>query len=124
MKNKKTLTELKAEYKKKREIVLALDRRIERLENEQKIPELKKKYEGKYFVYNNSCSPQQQWPMYVHCIRVVDFNFCICSTFETAPDSCAFTVNKRMHYHNCQRQISKKVYDAALRKFKRQLEKI
>lgn len=94
---------------------------------EKQLPSYKKKYEGKYFKYQNSYSDGTKWFLYVYCkeAKIEDGNiFFINNIFQIFSDNkIEFTYNRIDYGHSFQKQITKKEYDRALLKVLRQLQK-
>ncbi len=70
---------------KQKEIIL-LKNKIDDIENKMLVPELKKRYVGKYFKYRNNYScPQTEkdyWWLYSQVIGVIGKDQCIVNSFE------------------------------------------
>lgn len=99
---------------------------IEQMEGDLQLPALKKKYEGKYFRYNNGYNAQDRWNLYSHCIEVKFFREFICNSFETDSNGKSeFKVGaKEFSTTLFQTPIAKRQYLAALKKFKAKLSKL
>lgn len=80
----KTLKDLEKELEKELKKVQEIKQKISELEKDIELPELKEKYEGKFFKYLNSYGDiNQEWWIYVHCKEIKSDNEVIVSTFET-----------------------------------------
>ena len=98
--------------------------KIEEYEENKELPKLKKKYEGKYFKYNNGTTLTDRWWMYCHCKEVNNIHRFVFDTFETTPYQHEFKLNDEHGTHLCQIKITKKEYDAAAKKFLKLANKI
>lgn len=91
------------------------------------MPELQKKYKGKYFKYNNGASRDRRWPLYSFCIDIKSDWEGIFQSFELAKTNNHEAVFKTKHssgFHLCQREITKQEYMNALKIFQKELKKL
>lgn len=114
---------LNEEYDKAVDTVQKLRNKLEAQKLAEKLPELRKRFEDKYFRYKNSSGPDRKWPVYSFCEKVTGLNDAIIHSFETAPDSCRFTIDHGFHFL-FQKQIPKSEWSSALRRFKAQVERL
>lgn len=100
---------------------------ISKLETEISLPDIKKRYEGKYFKYRNSYGPRSKgWWLYSFVIEVMGPDNFIVDSFETDEKGEAVFQHKKSEFseHLFQQSIHKSVYNAALKKFKEALNKL
>ena len=93
-----------------------LRQKIEDAEEKLALPKLRKKYEGKFFVYDNGFNQDERWPLYVHCRKVTDQRYGMMDQFESQPingNGNIFKVNEEISYSHCQKEISQKEYEEA-----------
>lgn len=112
------IPKLRTIIKKKSDELSVYRERLEQAEFKKLFPELKKKYEGKYFVYDNGYSYKDRWKMYVFCHEVTSTSSGIITSFQIITD-CKndFQVKNTVPLSLCQKEISKKRYDTELNKF-------
>lgn len=98
---------------------------IEDIQLNTELPKLKKKYEGKYFKYDNGTSHTERWWLYVHVKKVLNGNGNMDAFhFQTTNDGRL--IAQRESYAGdflAQKAITKKEYDAAWAKFLKALDK-
>ena len=101
-----------------------LNKKIDKLRQEQEevtirkaLPALKKKYEGKYFKFDNGYNSANRWWMYSHVFKVINLGEGVMNTFEVTPNANKFNVNGDCCLDICQVEISRAEYEAALKKF-------
>lgn len=90
---------------------------FEEAENKKLLPGLKKKYEGKYFKYDNGYNSNDRWWLYVHCKGVKSVNKFVVNNFQTTPHSFEFKLNENSYEHLCQVPITRAEYTRQLKKF-------
>ncbi len=113
----KTLKSLKSELAKEQKKVFILRNKIENIEEAKKLPELKKKLEGKFFKYMNSASGEEKWPIYVFVKEVVKSGYFIGDSFETSPindNMNEFRVDQNHNDFLCQIEITPMEYHDAM----------
>lgn len=123
----KSLEELEIDKNKLQARVRLIDNSIEVIHQQKTIPELRKKYEGKYWRYRNCVSDNNSWWLYSYCRKVTDVYTAIFDRFEatTANDNeCVFRFNESGGFHLCQKEITKSEYMKALNNLKAKLEKL
>jgi hypothetical protein len=111
---------LAAEVKRKEKEFRILRDKLERQQMLAELPELKRKYEGKYFVYDNGYNKEERWPVYVFCKKVVASNYYdkfIIDSFEISPKKCEFGIGISNGDFLFQKEITKKKYETALEDF-------
>lgn len=90
---------------------LLLDK-LDNLKLKKLLPGLKKKYEGKYFKYNNGYSKKNRWWVYSYCREVVSEHEAIVDSFEFIPnDEWRFKVRSSEGLHLFQQEITFKEFD-------------
>lgn len=99
--------------------------RIEQLKSDKELPGLKKKYEGKYFKFNNGYNSQERWWLYVHVREIKSRGHFLVSRFETTTDGKS-EFGTQIEYSTSlfQVPITKFQYAVALKKFRQQLNKL
>lgn len=102
-----------------------LEERIEQLKSDKELPGLKKKYEGKYFRYNNGYNATDRWWLYVHVREVKARGHFLVSRFETTTDGKS-EFGTMMEYSTSlmQSPITKRQYEKALKNFRNQINKL
>lgn len=88
------------------------------------LPEIKKKFEGKYFKYLNRYGSGEKWFMYIHCKQVTSINAGVLDSFETTPVESSFELSKRSYLTLLGTPITKREYNAALKKFLSRAERL
>ena len=68
------LEALEKRYKELREEFFKVQNQIKKIQLGNILPELKSKYEGKFWKYENSTSENDKWWLYSHCLEVTDKN--------------------------------------------------
>lgn len=123
---KKSLQELQIELAKKRTEYKTLQERVEAEKLKHELPKLKKKFEGKFFKYQNSAgSGHEKWNVYSHCIEVISLDCAIRSTFEENDfRENKFEVKGEGFFFLFETEITKSEYTTALNKFKRKVESL
>lgn len=98
---------------------------IEKLEDAELLPTLRKKYEGKYFKFRNSRG-LDSWLLYVYCRKVMRsrFNIARVDTFQITPQECEFHAMAEGGEFLFQTQITKREWDRALRALKARVERL
>lgn len=91
---------------------------IERLQTKKDLPKLKKKYEGKYFKYQNAFSSNDNWFIYVYCEEVLDIQEARAQWFELDPyGKWTFEIGQKTFFHLFQQEITQKEFDKAAIEF-------
>lgn len=102
-----------------------LSEKIQDIEDSKVIPELKIKYEGKFWKYRNSYSSDNQWWLYSYCKKVNGVNSANFQTFQTdSYGKVEFETKTDTGLSLCQQEITKIEFNTALRKIKRKLADI
>ncbi len=92
---------------------------LSKLENVRKVPELVKKYKGKYFKYHNSYGNDVKWWLYVHCTDITEDAKMLCTTFHVTPlDLIEIETGVKGEWL-FQRQITKAEFTKALSEIKK-----
>jgi lipoate-protein ligase A len=120
------LATLKKQYAILQKKYIAMRDNIDQMESDIEPPQLKKKYEGKYFKYNNGYNAEDRWWLYSHCKVVKAVREYVSNRFETdSYGKCEFAHDmKEYGTTSFQIEISKREYNAALRKFKAKLNNL
>ena len=122
-----TLKQLSAKRKKASKILAIIDCKIDDLKEKKLIPKLKKKYEGKYWKYNNGTSNEERWWLYSFCRTVVSDWRALTDSFEMTTannDERVFIHNKEQSFHLFQTEITKEEYMNQLQIFLNELKKL
>jgi hypothetical protein len=114
---KKTLKQLQAEHTEIINKSRELREKISALILQKELPKLRKKYEGKFWKYQNSCSGDQKWWLYSYCRKVEDEREAVFDTFESTPYTREFKSKDRGFFHLCEKEISKEEYLSELKNF-------
>jgi len=110
------LAKLEKRQQKQHHILGNIRHQIEEIKEKELLPDLKRKYEGKYWKYNNGYNNEERWWIYSYCIEVKgEHDFCVV-TFESSPNGCEFKTHDRGSYL-CQIQITKSEYTKAAKAF-------
>lgn len=83
----------------------------------EELPILKRKYEGKYFKYHNGFNSNEKWWMYLFVKKVNSTTEIVCDKFEENTRECEFKLNDITSERILGVKITKREYNAALRKF-------
>src|ERR1051325_877672 len=107
-----TIKQLERELlKKARERARLMDE-LDKLKTAQVLPSLKKKYKGKYFIYDNGYNLEQRWPVYIYCHEVKSEYEAIVDAFELIPDEgWRIKIKKPEGLHLLQKEITRKEYE-------------
>lgn len=100
---------------------------LQELGTKEAMPGLKKKYEGKYFKYDNGFNRQERWWLYSYCKKVVGIRDAIFDQFETTKDfskANRFGHNETCGLFLCQQEITKQEYMRELKKMTAKLNKL
>lgn len=102
-----------------------VEREKEKFEDEILLPILKKKYEGKYFIYENGYSKEERWPLYCFVKKVISTRNILADTFQTTTKENSFKVNEKTGVWLLeQREITKSQYIRALKIFIKNANKL
>lgn len=127
MKNetKLLIAELEIKQAKQQKALTATRYKIEDIKDKELLPDLKKKYEGKYWKYRNSAGGDtDKWWLYSYCKEVKSvYNF-IYVCFEITPYTHEFKINETCGDFLCQIQITKAEYNRAAKSFIKKAQKI
>lgn len=119
------IAELEKQLKKVYEDRDSISDQIEKLKSAKELPGLKKKYEGKFFRYNNGYNATNRWWIYVHVVEVKARGHFLIARFETTTDGKSeFGTYKEYSTSLMQSPITKRQYYSALNNFKKQLNTI
>lgn len=111
----KTLKSLKSQLAKEQKKVWALRDEIHEIEEAKKLPDLKKKLEGKFFKYMNNAGGEDKWPIYVFVKEVRKSGYFIGDSFEVSPiSSNEFKVDQEHNDFLCQTEITPIEYHDAM----------
>lgn len=94
-----------------------IENNIDKIERMELTPILKKKYEGKYFVFDNGYNKEERWPLYIHVKKVESKFSIIADSFQTTTREFIFKINDGMTESVLGKRITKKQWDAAAKKF-------
>jgi hypothetical protein len=110
---------LAAEVKRRTRELLVLERKLEKRQMLSELPKLKRKYEGRYFKYDNGYDHETRWYVYVLCKKVLPKDYCqfIIDSFQITPKDCRFSVGVEEHDFYLQTEITKEEYETALEDF-------
>jgi hypothetical protein len=111
------LIKLKANCKKAQLKLNDLREQIEEAENKKAIPELRKRYEGKFFKYRNSCSGEEKWWFYSFCKKIKSKTYAEGDCFEATPYENKFQFDHDLHYFMFETEITEQEYMNALTDF-------
>lgn len=124
----KTIKQLEAEEKKIRKQLREIESQIDKQKLENELPKLRKKYEGKYWKYDNGTDSENRWWLYSYCKKVIDSSKGLFDSFESIKteydEENRFQSNQKEYFHLCQTEITKEEYMIALNKFKEELNKL
>lgn len=122
----KELQQLKPILNKLNKQRVAVSDRIDELETQLALPDLKKKYKGKYFRYKNSYSSDKWWWLFIYISDVLTERVFVASSFQITVDGkCEFRVGEKMYYESMlENKITKSEYTAALKRFKAKLNQL
>lgn len=102
-----------------------IQEKIGKVKSDKELPGLKKKYEGKYFRYNNGYNSTDRWWIYVHVRKVVARGHFEISRFETTTDGKSeFSTQTEYSTSIMESPITKHQYLAALKHFRERLNKL
>jgi len=121
---KQNLLKLETGYSKLENKLRAIRHKIEDVKNKELLPDLKKKFEGKYWKYDNGSGREQRWWLYSFCKEVKGVYSYTFISFETTPYGNEFKIDESVGNHLCQKRITKAEYDREARKFLRKANKI
>jgi len=127
MKKAKSIKQLEAEKNKVRKQLQEINNEIEDYNLKKEIPMLKKKYEGKYWKYDNGCSAENRWWLYSFCRKVTGTDQGFFDSFETTNANYRqnnFNYNEEQFFHLCQIEISKEEYLKQFNLFQGRLKKL
>ena len=88
----------------------------------KELPKLKRKYEGKFWKYENSTGADEKWWLYSYCRKVEDERGGNFDQFEVKPYNCEFTINDHGYFHLCQIEITKEEYLEAVEQFRQNVD--
>lgn len=118
------LQQLRQAAEKKKSECRKLENRISDLEEKEELPKVKKKYEGKYFKYQNRYNSEAYWWKYYHVLEVQSVNMAIVNTFESPTDHYQFRLKDTVYLNILANQITKREYDREAKRFIRTANKI
>jgi hypothetical protein len=117
----KTIDQLKQEADDLRAKVRKIHETIDKIMSDEALPDLKKKYEGKYFKYRNSCSGDPKWWLYSKCEKVVFRNLFEGFWFQIDYAGRVEIKNNVFEFH-FQKEITKKEFMTAYNKMLKTIE--
>jgi hypothetical protein len=105
---------------------MELEEQIEAIRDRDELPKLKRRFERKYFKYNNGYNSEDRWWLYSHCKEVKGLRNFIVDKFETdiRGESTFQLSAEEFSTTGFQKQITKREYNTALRKFKAKLNNL
>ncbi len=113
---------LEQETERANSIYRALRNRLDKLNDKEQLPILKKKYEGKYFKYKDSFGTNEYWWAYFKCIKVNGIYNYRANAFQSIPGKNEFEINRHLSGPIMfQTEITRNEYKRALKKFKSKL---
>jgi hypothetical protein len=116
MKKQHTIRELKAAIGKNYKAIAALMDRLDELQTKRVLPGLKRKYQGRYFKYDNGYSSENRWPVYSYCREVMSEHRASCVSFENDPmRGWTFDISKETDLFLFQTEITREEFDQAAR---------
>lgn len=120
-----TLKELRQREREQGATLQKTRDRIKDIENAERLPVLRKRYEGKYYTFTNS-GGGKTWLLYVYCRKVINTHFqvAVVDMFETTPQGCELKVKTNGGEYLFQTPITKRKWDRALRAFKQRVERL
>lgn len=113
----KNLQELEKELEVKQKEFYILGAKVTTAKLKRDLPKLRKKYQGKYWKYDNGAGPDTRWPIYSYCEKVIGADEALTHSFETSPHDSTFSIGKH-YFYRFQTEITKAEYDRALKRFK------
>jgi len=117
------LSQLEEKQAKQQRALTLTRHKIDDIKENELLPELKKKYEGKYWKYDNCYNASDRWWLYSYCKEVKNTYSYSFVSFETTPNGSEFKINDGGS-HLCQIQITKAEYNRAAKSFLKQANKI
>lgn len=118
------IEKLKKDYDNKRKELFAIKEAIEEIETNEILPELRKKYEGKFFKFKNSCDGEEWWWLYIYCRKVENENWGIVDRFQTSIYQNEFIHNKSDILSSCNIEITREEYQKAFDEFSNKLSEL
>ncbi len=116
LRKKETTTSLK---------VNEIRKQISKIEREEKLPSIKKKYEGKYFKVQNCYSGDTYWPLYQKVEKVDDVRWFKGWSFQTdSYGKISIEKEKSMTINSIGTEITKKQFDAAYKTILNRIHKL
>ncbi len=97
---------------------------IQNLKNQSLLPDLKTKYEGKYFKFENNDGSGNNWWIYSICKEVLSENTVLLSSFEENEYESKFDIDYEKFLYLCEIEITKEEYDTALDNFRINFDKL
>ncbi len=120
-KTKSCLRQLNRQHKLISKKEFSIRKKIHAEEDRIRLPKMKRKYEGKYFKFDNGFNNEDRWANYAYCRKVKDRNYGIFDSFESQhggnDNPHIFHVNQERTYGLCQTRITKGEYEQALWNF-------
>ena len=108
---------LEKEVNAKQDQLRKMRNRLDVMKLKRDMPGLRKKYEGRYFKYENG-NGNGHWPIFSYCEKVIDGSMAKVHSFETSRNGkYEFTIGDTFFFL-FQVEIRKSVYDKALKRFK------
>lgn len=109
-----TQKQIESKIAKKYEEVHQLQDKLDNLLNKKELPGLKKKYEGKYFKYDNGYSAEERWLVYSYCSKVISRHEALCEKFEqNTQGEWRFETNAHEGFWLFKEEITEEEYDKA-----------
>ncbi len=115
---KKTLEQQLLEARKE---VFRITKELAQIKTKQSLPKLKRKYEGRFWKFQNSYDSDRKWWLYSYCIEVINETTGLFHTFESEIDINVFNARIERSYNICQIEISQQEYLNALDAFRQKL---
>lgn len=122
----KMVKKLEADRKLLYERVNAINELLNAERERIEMPKLVEKYEGKHFKFRNGVGGSAMWDIYVRCDKVLSLGKFLVTSFEVdSLGNCEFCGRKEsFDSFLFETPVSKKEFDAELKKFKSRLGKM
>jgi hypothetical protein len=113
----KTLPKLKLQLEESQNMASQIRQQIAAIELKYRLPELKKKYEGRFWKYKKSRGVNTVSWLYSYCREVIDDDTANFDQFEMAEPHHGFKINDIDYFTICEIEISKREYLKAFKQF-------
>jgi hypothetical protein len=107
----KSLERLLSKNQKERNV---LRDQLDELQQQKVLPTLKRKFEGKFFSYDNGFNDKERWLIYCYCHEITSTSWAVVDHFQFVPgEGWRFSIRSQEAHHLLQTEITSIAYHDA-----------